>query len=100
MATSTSLLSSWTPGTPCRWIVAALVVLLLALAATHAAPASASASLTVVRPGGWEPTTFYGHGGFSTDGVGPADGGTLSADVPAGSTVRPAYRTSRSHSAR
>jgi len=98
MATSTSLLSSWTPGTPWRRIVAALVLLLLALAATHAAPASAS--LTVVRPGGWEPTTFYGHGGFSTDGVGPADGGTLSADVPAGSTVRRAYRTSRSRSAR
>ena len=89
MATSMSLLSSWTPGTPCRRIVAPLVVLLLALAATHAAPASAS--LTVVRPGGWEPTTFYGHGGFSTDGVGPADGGSLSADVPAGSTVRRAY---------
>jgi hypothetical protein len=72
-----------------RRIIAPLVVLLLALAAIHAAPASAS--LTVVRPGGWEPTTFYGHGGFSTDGVGPADGGSLSADVPSGSTVRRAY---------
>jgi hypothetical protein len=67
-----------------------------ALALTGAAAATlgagpAAASLDVLRPSPTDQITFYGHGGYSSDGIGESDGGSLRADVPAGSTVRQAY---------
>lgn len=62
-----------------------------AVAGVLAGAAPASASLNVLRPNASDPITFYGHGGYSTDGIGEADGGSLRADVPSGSTVKQAY---------
>ena len=62
-----------------------------AVAGVLAGAAPASASLNVLRPSPTDPITFYGNGGYSTDGIGEADGGSLRADVPAGSTVKRAY---------
>ena len=45
----------------------------------------------MLRVHAWDSVTFYGHGGYSTDGVGPTDGGNLTALVPPGSTVVQAY---------
>jgi hypothetical protein len=80
------------------------------------APSPAHAGLSVLRPTPASPATFYGHGGFSTDGVAPdgvpvrpqsataacalaaalpgCGGGlasALEAEVPAGSQVEQAY---------
>jgi hypothetical protein len=58
------------------------------IAATCAAPALAPASLGLLRPNPSVGATFIGHGGYSADGLGQAGtGGTLEADVPAGSSV-------------
>ena len=57
----------------------------LALAAALIFATAANASLTVNY-------VFTGHGGYSTDGLGQnGTGGTLEADVPAGSTVQKAF---------
>jgi hypothetical protein len=68
-------------------LAVAVAVLTAALA-----PASASASITLLKPNATDPATFVGNGGYSADGLGQnTTGGVVSADVPAGSTVRQAY---------
>jgi hypothetical protein len=53
---------------------------------------TASATLNVLTPDPTTPATFVGHGGYSTDGLGQNQvGGTVQAQVPAGSTVVKAY---------
>ncbi len=52
----------------------------------------ATATLHLVQPDAAVPATFVGRGGVSTDGLGQAGGGgTIQAEVPAGSTVEQAY---------
>lgn len=52
----------------------------------------ADASLSLVQPSATTPATFVGRGGYSADGLGQDGvGGTLQAEVPAGSTVVQAY---------
>ena len=50
---------------------------------------SADATLLLLKPNPADPATFVGHGGYSADGLGQnfSTGGTVQADVPAGSTV-------------
>jgi len=54
-----------------------------------ALPAGAAAHLTVLRPNPSSSVTFYGHGGYSSDGGYP--GSVVRAEIPAGSTVVQAY---------
>lgn len=55
-------------------------------------PATAGASLTLLKPNPTDPATFVGTGGYSADGLGQFTvGGVVSAEVPAGSTVQQAY---------
>ncbi len=53
----------------------------------------ASATLHLLAPDASTPATFFGHGGYSTDGLGQnfETGGTVQAEVPAGSSVVRAY---------
>jgi Domain of unknown function DUF11 len=53
----------------------------------------ASATLQLLKPAPAIPATFVGHGGYSADGLGQDNttGGTVQAEVPAGSTVVQAY---------
>ena len=52
----------------------------------------ANASLQLVQPTPSTPATFVGHGGYSADALGQnGTGGTVQAEVPAGSTVVQAY---------
>jgi hypothetical protein len=67
----------------------ALLALTSALALALALPAGAAAHLTVLRPSPSSSVTFYGHGGYSSDGGYP--GSVVRAEVPAGSTVVQAY---------
>jgi hypothetical protein len=65
---------------------------LMAVAAMAVAPATASAGLTLLKPNPTDPATYVGNGGYSADGLGQnGTGGTVQADVPAGSTVEQAY---------
>jgi hypothetical protein len=69
-----------------------LVPMALAVAAMAVVPATASASLTLLKQNPADPATFQGKGGYSADGLGQnGTGGTIQADVPAGSTVVQAY---------
>src|SRR5919201_399486 len=66
-------------------------VILVALLGSIAAPAGARAALSPIKndPSG---ATFVGKGGYSADGLGEtAAGGSLQAQVPAGSKVVHAY---------
>jgi len=65
----------------------------LAVLATLAALCMpATATLHLVKPDAAVPATFVGRGGVSTDGLGQSGGGgTIQAEVPAGSTVVQAY---------
>ena len=55
-------------------------------------PTAASADLRLLKPNPADPATFSGKGGYSTDGLGQNGvGGTVQAQVPAGSTVVQAY---------
>jgi len=50
------------------------------------------ATLQLLKPNASSPATFVGHGGYSADGLGQdGPGGTVQAEVPAGSTVVQAY---------
>jgi hypothetical protein len=50
------------------------------------------ATLTLLQPDAEVPATFVGRGGVSTDGLGQFQaGGTIQAEVPAGSAVEQAY---------
>lgn len=52
----------------------------------------ANAALTLLKPNPAVPATFVGQGGYSSDGLGQQGvGGTVQAEVPAGSTVVQAY---------
>lgn len=62
------------------------------IASLALAPATANAALTLLKPNASDPATFSGSGGYSADGLGQfAPGGTIQAEVPAGSTVVQAY---------
>jgi Ca2+-binding RTX toxin-like protein len=55
-------------------------------------PGAAQATLQLLKPNPSVPATFVGKGGYSADGLGQAGtGGTVQAEVPAGSTVVRAY---------
>jgi hypothetical protein len=55
-------------------------------------PGAAQATLQLLKPNPSVPATFVGKGGYSADGLGQnAAGGTVQAEVPAGSTVVRAY---------
>lgn len=72
--------------TRCAFLVVLASTGLLAL------PAAASATLQLLKPNPSIPATFVGKGGYSADGLGQfSAGGTVQAEVPAGSTVRQAY---------
>jgi hypothetical protein len=72
---------------------AAIRVLALAcFAVTLMLPSTASATLQLLKPNPSDPATFTGRGGYSSDGLGQnTTGGTVQAEVPAGSTVVQAY---------
>jgi hypothetical protein len=71
---------------------ARLGVLLVGMALAACAAPIAGAGLILVRPDPGVGATFVGHGGYSADGLGQtATGGTLQADVPAGSHVEHAW---------
>ena len=65
-------------------------IVLLAVAAIGVLVAhwsSSEATLELLLPGA-DPVTFIGNGGYSADGLGQLSaGGTIQAEVPAGSTV-------------
>jgi hypothetical protein len=66
-----------------------VVAMLMALAL---APSTAQAALTLLKQNPTDPATFSGRGGYSADGLGQiGTGGTIQAEVPAGSTVVQAY---------
>jgi hypothetical protein len=68
------------------------VALVLALVALLVGPSSVSADLQLLKPLPTDPATFVGRGGYSADGLGQnGTGGTVQAEVPAGSTVVQAY---------
>jgi hypothetical protein len=68
------------------------VVLLGLLGALTVAVGPAGATLQLLKPSAADSSTFSGHGGYSADGLGQdGTGGTIQADVPAGSTVVQAY---------
>ena len=70
----------------------ALLVAAGLVAALALAPASTQAALTLLKPNASDPATFSGKGGYSADGLGQLTaGGTVQAEVPAGSTVVQAY---------
>ena len=78
-----------TPARSIRVGTAALVALLCLLALPQQ---QASATLQLLKPVPSDPSTFFGHGGYSADGLGQnGTGGTIQAEVPAGSTVVQAY---------
>ncbi len=69
-----------------------LAALTFALMAAAIIPSTAGATLRLVQPNSSVPATFVGNGGYSADGLGQfTTGGTVQADVPAGSTVVQAY---------
>jgi Ca2+-binding RTX toxin-like protein len=71
---------------------AALIGALAAVALVMAFDGVAGATLQLVKPNPAVPATFVGKGGYSADGLGQFQaGGTVQAEVPAGSTVRRAY---------
>ena len=75
-------------------MLASFAALALAVAALLAAltPTSSLASLQLLQPNASVRATFFGKGGFSSDGLGQNGvGGTVQADVPNGSTVVQAY---------
>lgn len=72
--------------------LSSLRFLLVSAALTLLANTAANASLTLLKPDPVVPATFVGQGGYSADGLGQnGTGGTIQADVPAGSTVVQAY---------
>ena len=69
-----------------------LMAFTVALLAAAIIPSTAGATLRLVQPNASVPATFVGNGGYSSDGLGQlTTGGTVQADVPAGSTVVQAY---------
>jgi hypothetical protein len=69
-----------------------LVAIAVAVGFFFALQGSANASLNLLKPNPSDAATFSGHGGVSTDGLGQnTTGGTIQAEVPAGSTVVQAY---------
>jgi hypothetical protein len=69
-----------------------LAVAILAVGFLLAGQSTASAVLQPLKPNPSDPATFSGRGGVSTDGLGQVGtGGTIQAEVPAGSTVQQAY---------
>jgi Ca2+-binding RTX toxin-like protein len=65
---------------------------ILTVAAHVAMTGVAGASLVLLQPDPLVPATFVGRGGYSADGLGQdGTGGTVQAEVPAGSTVEYAF---------
>jgi hypothetical protein len=68
------------------------LALLLGVSAAFAFAGTAGATLQLNRPDASVPATFVGKGGYSSDGIGQTEpGGTVQAEVPAGSTVKYAF---------
>ncbi len=75
-----------------RVLVSSGMILAVGLALLLWYAATASADPQLLKPLPTDPSTFVGNGGYSADGLGQnGTGGTLQADVPAGSTVVQAY---------
>ncbi len=71
-----------------RLFVALLFVVLAFALAVLAGRPTANANLQLVEPAPPDPATFVGNGGYSADGLGQNGiGGTIQADVAAGSTA-------------
>lgn len=69
-----------------------LFMVVAVIATLVLAPATANGALTLLKPSPTDPATFSGSGGYSADGLGQfTTGGTIQAEVPAGSTVVQAY---------
>lgn len=70
----------------------ALASLVLLAGLMTVSPSPAAGELLLVQPDPGVGATFVGMGGYSADGLGQdVAGGTIQADVPAGSTVEQAY---------
>ena len=68
------------------------VIVIAMLMALALVPWTAQAALTLLKQNPTDPATFSGRGGYSADGLGQiGTGGTVQAEVPAGSTVVQAY---------
>jgi Ca2+-binding RTX toxin-like protein len=69
-----------------------VVLPVLVLVASLLIVPSAGATLKLLQPDAAVPATFTGHAGYSADGLGQqSPGGSVQAEVPAGSTVEHAY---------
>src|SRR4051794_10209711 len=86
------IMSRGSPHTGRRRASRLAVALLAMLVVAFGLPGSAHATLQLLKPDPSVAATFVGHGGYSADGLGQfATGGTVQAEVPAGSTVVHAY---------
>jgi hypothetical protein len=77
-----------------RWRLGALLTTMALVGSLGAVGRAlpSGATLQLVKPTPSAVATFSGHGGYSADGLGQeGTGGTVQADVPAGSTVVQAY---------
>jgi hypothetical protein len=76
-----------------RTLARLVLATLLAMGFFLAQQTAAHATLQLLKENPSDPATFSGHGGYSSDGLGQdgTTGGTVQADVPAGSTVVQAY---------
>ncbi len=71
---------------------ALFIVTVFALIGLFIVPSRANADLQLLKPLPSDPATFVGTGGYSADGLGQdGTGGTVQAEIPAGSTVVQAY---------
>jgi hypothetical protein len=71
---------------------ALMLAMVIALAALTLSVTPASATLQLLKPSPTDLATFFGNGGYSADGLGQdGTGGTVQAEVPAGSTVVQAH---------
>jgi hypothetical protein len=70
----------------------AAAAVVLSIGFLLAGQSTAGATLQLLKPNPSDTATFSGNGGVSTDGLGQiGTGGTIQAQVPAGSTVQQAY---------
>jgi len=75
-----------------RGLRSLIIVIALVFVAASVGAQPAAATLQLLKPSPTDPATFAGMGGYSADALGQdGTGGTVQAEVPAGSTVVQAY---------